>query len=146
MEAFSMTSLCSRGLLVAAALFLAASIADAGPDQATKTASDRTEETPAIAEIHWRHGSAVVLDELSRKIVSDPLPMPALVSATATWCAPCEHMNRTTFRDPRVIRAAALFYPVELDANVDHRVLHAHGVDELPTLLFLDNRGREIAR
>ena len=71
---------------------------------------------------------------------------PVLVDVWAIWCVPCKEMDETTYRDARVIEEAAGFVPLKIDADVATSFVERYRVDAFPTLLFLDGRGREIAR
>ena len=69
-----------------------------------------------------------------------------LVDVWAVWCVPCKEMDETTYRDARVVELAAGFVPLKIDADVATSFVERYRVDAFPTLLFLDGRGREIAR
>jgi len=75
---------------------------------------------------------------------------PALVDVGADWCLPCREMERTTFRDPAVVRTAAAFATLKIDAtSADERVqaiLERFGVPGVPTYLLFDASGRERRR
>ena len=75
---------------------------------------------------------------------------PALIDVGADWCLPCREMERTTFRDPAVVRAAAAFATLKLDATSgDERVqatLERFGVPGVPTYLLFDGSGHERRR
>lgn len=72
---------------------------------------------------------------------------PAVVDFYADWCAACQVMLRTTFRDPGVIKALEPRVRLQLDlsANTDEQrrlleVFHLYGP---PAMLFFDARGDE---
>ena len=75
---------------------------------------------------------------------------PALIDVGADWCLPCREMERTTFRDSAVVRTAAAFATLKIDATSgDERVqalLERFGVPGVPTYLLFDARGRERRR
>ena len=75
---------------------------------------------------------------------------PVLIDVGADWCLPCREMERTTFRDPAVVRTAAAFATLKIDATSgDERVqaiLARFNVPGVPTYLLLVASGRERRR
>lgn len=73
---------------------------------------------------------------------------PVLVDVNAAWCQICHEMDRTTFRDPRVIESAQRFVMVTLDATDPNRApassfIDRYALEGVPTLVVFDARGRE---
>jgi len=72
---------------------------------------------------------------------------PQMIDVWAVWCAPCKEMEETTFADERV---AALvnerFVPLKVDADLKDSFIERHAIAAYPTLLFVDGKGRELAR
>ena len=69
-----------------------------------------------------------------------------LVSATASWCAPCKQMDRTTWIDPRVVewigeRAVA----VQVDVDRDRPHAAPLNIRAMPTMIVF-REGREFDR
>jgi thiol:disulfide interchange protein DsbD len=69
---------------------------------------------------------------------------PVLIDFYADWCIPCHEMDRTTFRDPRVVEKSKQFLTLKVDLTRDDspywKDFNIRGV---PTYVFLDSSGRE---
>ena len=71
-----------------------------------------------------------------------------VVDISADWCAACQVMEKTTFRDSRVIQAFASYRRIRMDLSQSNRAqrewlqaMHLYGP---PALLFFDSNGQEI--
>lgn len=74
---------------------------------------------------------------------------PAMIDFSADWCAPCHELEDETFADPRVRRALegrALFKAdmTRQDSPEAIALSTKFNVQGMPTVIFLDARGREI--
>jgi thiol-disulfide isomerase/thioredoxin len=79
---------------------------------------------------------------------------PILLTFIADWCGYCRKMDRTTWKDPQVVRRAADLVAVRVDAEdglardgfTGRDLAREYRVQGFPTLLLLDPDGHEIAR
>lgn len=67
------------------------------------------------------------------------------VDVYATWCGPCKMMDRQTYTDANVAKAAASFVNWKLDGEKGEgpTIARRYQVDAFPTLLILDGDGKE---
>ena len=82
--------------------------------------------------VRWREWGPAAFAEARER------DCPVLLSLTATWCAPCHEMDRTTYANPRV--AAAVhdrFVPVRVDVDRRPRVRERYHAGGFPTTAFL---------
>ena len=76
---------------------------------------------------------------------------PVILDFTAAWCNPCRDLDEVTFHHPEVVKMAArdfVMVKVDLTRKTDPRVqclLDQYKVKGVPTLVFLDGRGKERA-
>lgn len=95
---------------------------------------------PGVA---WKPYSEEVLKEaqLSNK--------PVIIDFYATWCTPCRELEEVTFHDPSVVKLAESdFIMVKVDVTkggnpVHERLLQQYEVKGVPTIVFLDPKGKE---
>lgn len=96
---------------------------------------------PAQSAIQWRELSAETPTAAGR---------PTVIEFGAEWCIPCGEMARTTFVDPKVVRAAARFEMVKADITEENdrsrQFLERFDVRGVPTVLVFDAHGNEIQR
>ena len=98
---------------------------------------------PTLAEstgIQWTPYTRSVLKQARGK--------PVLIDVNAAWCDICHEMDRTTYRDPRVIESAHDFVMVKLDATEPDRApagefIDRYALEGVATLVVFDRKGRE---
>ena len=71
-----------------------------------------------------------------------------MVDVFATWCGPCQKLDKEVFPTPAVRKEAAGWLAVRVDAESPQgeEVVKRYHVVGYPTVLFLDPAGREIDR
>ena len=75
---------------------------------------------------------------------------PVMLDFSADWCVPCHELELNTFSDERVVAAGKQFdrYHVDLtkyDSPMAEATRKQYGITGVPTVVFLDAQGREIA-
>jgi thiol:disulfide interchange protein DsbD len=105
---------------------------------ASGAAEARVRATRALSWLH-DEGEAVALARAEGR--------PLLVDFWAEWCVACKELDKHVWSDPRVRAKAARFVALKLDGTSDSPAFQAlaakYGVLGLPTVLFVDPRGRE---
>jgi len=75
---------------------------------------------------------------------------PVMLDFTATWCAPCKRMERTTFTDPAVRAVLAQFVLLRVDVTrnsmEDQALLQRFGAQGPPLMAFFDAQGHELKK
>jgi thioredoxin-like negative regulator of GroEL len=92
------------------------------------------------AEIAWMTGTGKALKEARQS------QKPVVVDLWAVWCEPCKLMEKTTFRDGRVLELIEGFVPLKVDADSETLFVERYAIDAFPTMLFLDENGDELTR
>jgi thiol:disulfide interchange protein DsbD len=71
-----------------------------------------------------------------------------IIDFWAEWCAACKELDRVAWSDPRVREEASRFVALKLDGTDGSDAFNAlaerYGVVGMPTVIFLDARGREV--
>lgn len=73
---------------------------------------------------------------------------PVFIDFYAVWCGPCKMMDRQTYSDSAVARAAAKFVNRKVDAEKGEGIALAqrYGVTAYPTMVVVDATGKELNR
>jgi thioredoxin:protein disulfide reductase len=74
---------------------------------------------------------------------------PVIIDFSATWCTPCRELDEITFHHPEVVKLADrdfVMFKVDLTQKgnpVHQRLLSQYDIKGVPTVVFLDRRGKE---
>jgi thiol:disulfide interchange protein DsbD len=80
---------------------------------------------------------------------------PVIIDFWGDWCAACKELDRTAWSDPAVREEAKRFVLIKIDNSADKledpqvadrvdQAMAKYGVIAQPTVLFIDQRGREV--
>jgi len=99
---------------------------------APRPVANRYQAASFVPSIPWLSNYETALEQSRRS------GRPVLVKVSATWCGACKQMNSETFTNAGVIRdISTAFIPVEIDADVDRKLIEQMGVRSLPSLLVI---------
>ena len=99
---------------------------------------DRPARATAIA---WRQNADAAADE------SIETGRPLLMKFSATWCGPCQRMNRETLSDPALARLVnATVIPVDVDIDRASDLARDLRIESVPTILIVSPRGEVLER
>jgi len=94
------------------------------------------------SELNWVHYQNESLAELRAE------GQPIFIDFYADWCAPCKEMDRTTFKDERVIEISKQIMMVKVDCTAPDenikKFMNQFNVVGMPTLVFINKDGEEI--
>jgi thiol:disulfide interchange protein DsbD len=94
------------------------------------------------ADLAWFHGYDEALAAARAQ------GRPVIIDFWADWCTACKELDRVAWADPGVREEAARFVLLKLDGTNDSPAFNAQverfGVSGMPTVIFLDGRGREV--
>lgn len=73
---------------------------------------------------------------------------PVMVDVWAKWCIPCKEIDRTTFRDPRVMRELERFVTIKLDISLsddkNYDIMEKYDILGPPSFIFFDSEGNHV--
>jgi len=93
--------------------------------------------------VNWHRYSNHLLAESVEK------NKPVIIDFYADWCTPCRELDQVTFHHPEIVKLSQgdfIMVKVDLtkqDGQDYDRLLSEYGVKGVPTVVFLDNTGKE---
>jgi thiol:disulfide interchange protein DsbD len=99
---------------------------------------------PAQGKVAWKpYSKQAVVDSINQQ-------KPVIIDFYADWCPNCHDLDRSVFSDPSIIaklaKVTALRMDVtDMDAQGAQSIIQEYGIDGVPTVVFLDSHGHEIA-
>lgn len=105
-------------------------------------AADARERRRASEGFAWEHDEPAALARARAE------GRPVILDFWADWCVACKELDQLAWADPRVREEAARFVAVKVDGTDDTPAFQAltekYGVVGMPTVVFIDPRGREV--
>ncbi|MGC4000955.1 MAG: cytochrome c biogenesis protein CcdA [Anaeromyxobacter sp.] len=99
-------------------------------------------ERARSASFAWLHSYEEALTQARQQ------GRPVIIDFWADWCTACKELDKIAWADPRVREAASRFVAVKMDGTNPSKgfdsVSAAYGVVGMPTVIFLDGRGRQV--
>jgi thiol:disulfide interchange protein DsbD len=93
---------------------------------------------------HAADGFAWVPDETAALAVAKREGRPVILDFWAEWCTACKELDRIAWADPGVREEASRFVAVKVDTDRYPQVAEKYGIVGMPTVVFIDGRGREV--
>jgi len=96
-------------------------------------------------------GNQTVFTDLSlneAQILSKKDGKPLLIKFHADWCHNCTKMDRTTFKDSKVVLELENYISVKIDVDtaLGQKTAKAFGISAIPVIVILNDEGDEILR
>ncbi len=107
--------------------------------QSTLPTTTESQRVPWLEDVSWSEVVSRAQDSPAR---------PILVDFYATWCRPCKMLDVMVYNEAEVISELAdvLTFKVDIDKPEYRVIKDEFNITILPTLVWLDERGRELDR
>lgn len=106
-----------------------------------QTLTAQTASTSTEGPRQWISDYAQARHEAER------LGLPLVIHFGATWCGPCQQMERETLNTPEVMKQLGVkFIGVKIDNDEQYELVKAFGVESLPTDMIVSPDGRIVAK
>jgi thiol:disulfide interchange protein len=69
-----------------------------------------------------------------------------MLDFTASWCANCHKLDRTTYVDPGVVKLLGGAVPVQIDYDKQPALVKQYKIGPIPVIVFVDAKGKELGR
>jgi len=100
----------------------------------------------SATEIKVNFSNEKVDDAISRASAEGKL---VFIDFYASWCTPCKWMDKTTFKDPKVVDALGKSF-ISVKVNIDDghgfEMKNKYEINYLPTILILNSKGHIVER
>lgn len=80
------------------------------------------------------------------KLAANTSGKPILVDFYADWCGPCREMDKTTFRNEKIIELSMDFECAKVNVDAEPELSNDYEIEYIPTTVFLTPAGVELNR
>jgi thiol:disulfide interchange protein DsbD len=101
--------------------------------------------------VSFRSPAGVVWEKYRPEILQEAVAseQPVILDFYADWCIPCHELEQFTYSDPGVIETLSRFRKIKVDATSADTAetldaIRRFSVFGVPTVVFLDEKGREV--
>jgi thiol:disulfide interchange protein len=99
-----------------------------------------TEQAATGHGVEWLASMDEALQQAAKK------DRPIMIDVYADWCVWCKRLDSDTYANKDVVAKSGSFVDLKLDADANRSIVTQYKIGGLPTVLFLDAKGKEIHR